>query len=165
MSAPEIRALRGPAHSAVLLALIGFALTPDAGRGAAPSPQARVAALLARLHRRLRKDAAAFARLSDDERHRLRKRLKRLRYGIELSGALFPRRKVEAYLATLRPAHEALGRLNDLVVAEALFRGQTAQDGRAWFAVGWLAARRPAQAEAALRALARAFARKRPTVR
>ena len=35
-----------------------------------------------------------------------------------------------------------LGEYNDLLVASALFRAAVADDPRAWFAIGWLQARR-----------------------
>jgi CHAD domain-containing protein len=55
---------------------------------------------------------------------------------------MFRAKAVERYLEPLRVAQEALGAFNDLTVADVAFRTQVHADARAWFAVGWLAARR-----------------------
>jgi CHAD domain-containing protein len=111
--------------------------------------------VLERLQRRLMADALRFGQLDDVQRHSVRKRLKQLRYALEFVGALCRRKAVQRCLARLRPAQEALGEYNDLLVAEHYFRCRTDQDGAAWFAVGWLAAQRPARLARAARALAR----------
>ena len=54
----------------------------------------------------------------------------------------FPAAPVARYLAAVRPAQDALGERQDLLVAQSLFEAQLPADSRAWFAVGWLAARR-----------------------
>ena len=148
--------VRGTRHLAVLLQLLAFALGASAedDDGEKSMVQKADAALMAE-RRKLLKAARRFAQMDDTERHRLRKRLKRLRYGIELSSALFNPKKIARELKRLRPAQDALGRYNDLCVAEALFRTQTAVDPRAWFAVGWLTAARQAEAELAGQALKR----------
>src|SRR5262249_7223759 len=45
--------------------------------------------------------AASLATLSDEERHKLRKRLKRLRYTAEFFGSLYPQEAAKAYLKKL----------------------------------------------------------------
>ena len=138
---------RNKAHQPVLLRLLAFALDAPAADDddAKPMKQRAATALIAE-RRKLHKAARKFAQMDDTERHQLRKRLKRLRYGIELTSALFKTRKVARELMALRPAQDALGRYHDLCLAEALFRAQTDADPRAWFAVGWLSAAREAQA-------------------
>ncbi|WP_119287959.1 CYTH and CHAD domain-containing protein [Azohydromonas sediminis] len=149
------QALREPAWNLLLLALIGFAHgdEPAAAPGAEPSwalpPADDADALrrwmrqrLKRAHRRAVADAAAFATLPEDAQHRVRKRVKRLRYAVEFVAALYSAKAVARYLKRLRPAQEALGEYNDVLVAEAAFRELVASDPRAWFALGWLAARR-----------------------
>lgn len=101
-----------------------------------------VRATLQRLHRQVASDAARYADLDEAGQHRVRKRLKRLRYGVEFCCTLFPTAAVARYLAALRPAQDALGERQDLLVAQSLFEAQLPADPRAWFAVGWLAARR-----------------------
>jgi inorganic triphosphatase YgiF len=93
-------------------------------------------------HRQVMRDACRFADLADERRHRLRKRLKRLRYAVEFVAALYPRKAVDRYLELLAPAQDRLGGYNDVCVALDLFTEVVAADPRAWFAVGWLNATR-----------------------
>jgi triphosphatase len=143
-----VEAMRAPGCARLQLELLAFvhgAQPPPAATAleAAAAPlRERFAVRLDRLHRRLAKDAAAFATLDDAQRHRARKRVKRLRYGVEFAASLYRDKDVRRYLARLRPAQEALGRYNDLSLAETQFRAHVPDDARAWFALGWLAARR-----------------------
>jgi inorganic triphosphatase YgiF len=154
-------ALRSPGATRCLIELLGFACAEpmhDAAQadGQAPDLLERARSILARLHRRLRRAGKAFATLDDAQRHRARKQLKRLRYCAESLSSLFPPRAWQRYAARLRAAQDALGRLQDLSLAETTLRAQTQHDPSAWFALGWLAARRPAalaDAAAALSAL------------
>jgi inorganic triphosphatase YgiF len=107
------------------------------------------------LLRQIRRDAGRFDRLDDAARHRLRRRIKRLRYAADAVASLWPAKKVDGTLRALARAQEPLGAYNDTVVALALMRGLAAQDGRAWFAVGWLTARREALAAPCAEALTR----------
>ena len=145
--------LRGTAHLPVLLQMLAFALGTSVDDENAPPFKRTAATTLARERRKLRKAAGRFELMQDTQRHQLRKRLKRLRYGIELTSTLFKAKTVKHELTALRPAQDALGRYNDLCVAEALFRAQADTDPRAWFAVGWLTAGRDAQAVVAGQAL------------
>lgn len=131
-------------HGVLLLHLQAALLAPAEPAGEAAELRALAAARLGDWHERLRKDAKRFAALDDAARHRVRKRVKRLRYAVEFAAALFPKAPVEAYLARLREAQERLGEFNDLCVALAAYRSLAATEPRAWFALGWLAARREA---------------------
>lgn len=152
-------ALRTPEVTCCLIDLLGFAHGDPASGPAQPEATdllALGAPVLARLHRRLRRAGQAFDTLDDAQRHRARKQLKRLRYCAESLSSLFPARAWQRYAARLRAAQDALGRFQDLSLAAASLRAQLAQEPRAWFALGWLAARRPgavAEAGAALSAL------------
>ncbi len=102
-------------------------------------------------HAQVRRDAKRFETVDDEGRHRLRKRVKRLRYAAEFSAALFPKRAVERYMVPLRAAQERLGEFNDVCVAQAACKSLTDGVPQAGFALGWLAARRDvALAEGAL---------------
>jgi CHAD domain-containing protein len=90
----------------------------------------------------LQADAQAFDTADDLQRHRARKRLKRLRYSIEFLASLHSASSVKVWLESIRAAQDRLGRYNDLAVAEQAFRAHADVDPRAWFCVGWLAARR-----------------------
>lgn len=137
-----------------------LALPPEATLGESPAGEApsRLEPLarswLARRWRQLRREARDFSSLSLEDQHRLRKRLKRLRYGLEL---LSPATG-EAPLASraLRRLLEALGVWNDRAVAREVL-GRLASDAaassasmlpdrdraRAW-ALGWLTGGEPA---------------------
>ncbi len=118
-----------------------------AGPGAiAPEPsqplRQRLAQRLNRWHRQLLVDAQAFDTLDDEGRHRLRKRIKRLRYAAEFSASLYEERAVRGYLKALRALQERLGTVNDVAVGIALYSVAAPADARALFALGWLASQR-----------------------
>jgi CHAD domain-containing protein len=96
---------------------------------------------LTRLQRKVLRDVEHFERLGFDDQHRLRKRLKRLRYVAALIGPLFASRRVGAWMSHVKPAQEALGRHVDLLIAARRFREMAVHEPRAWFAAGWLQAR------------------------
>lgn len=152
----------------LLLGLLASTLAPDApdasadaGADAAPlKPQ--LTARLDRWHRQASRAGRDFASLDDAARHRLRKRIKRLRYAVEFAQGLYGGKKTARYLRALGALQERLGALNDVAVALAAFRGAPADDAAAVFALGWLAARREALAADCVPAM-RHFARaKRP---
>lgn len=153
-------ALRAAPANTLMLDLIGFAHGAPAAaelQAAAPRPDllSLVAPRLRRMRRQLKSDAAMFVNGSDAQRHRSRKRLKRLRYSLEFAAGLYAPKALKRCLAQVREAQEVLGRYNDLVVAEQAFRAQLEHDPRAWFAIGWLTARRKRQIPQAAKALAR----------
>jgi inorganic triphosphatase YgiF len=168
-------ALREPATQQLWLDLLALTLAPpptaegaasgasrdgtraDAGPSGTASPTLPVllAPPLQRLLRQVRRDARCFAALDDDARHRLRRRIKRLRYALEAGAALWPGRRSARLLRRLQRAQEALGALNDVLVAHAQWRSLAAVDPRSWFAVGWLAARRELLVADCTRPLAR----------
>ena len=121
-----------------------------AAEAEAPEFAQALAERLGRWHGQVRRDAKRFLLLDDTARHRLRKRLKRLRYGVEFAASLFKKRAVSRYLERLRAAQEKLGEYNDLAVAQSAYASAATAaraagaDGepRAWFALGWLAERR-----------------------
>lgn len=152
-------ALRSLAANRLLLALAAFAGNPPALEAAGLIDPARL--LLRRLHRQVVRDGERFLELDDEARHRTRRRVKRLRYSADFVAALWPSRDVKRYLARLAPAQDALGRFNDLCVATEAFRALVDRDPRAWYAVGWLSARRDEHIAAAACALQR-LARTRP---
>jgi triphosphatase len=136
--------LRGRATQSVWLDVLGFLHGRKASAPAAGVPlREAVAAMLSRLQARVARDAARHDSLDDEGRHRARKRLKRLRYGVESCASLFPAKAVEHYLSALRPAQDALGEAHDLCVARALFAAHVQAQPQAWFALGWIAAREP----------------------
>jgi inorganic triphosphatase YgiF len=129
-------ALRETATTQLWLQLLAFAA------GSGTSAEAFAPALrqrLARLFKQVRRDAAVFATLDDTARHRLRKRVKRLRYLSEFAAGAFHGKPLQAFLKRLAPVQEALGNFNDLCVARTLFEHAAPDDPMAMFALGWLA--------------------------
>ena len=149
--------LATPAVQRLWLALLATAQAPPADDGAAPSAALRPVLRLPldKLLRQLHRDAARFEQLDDAQRHRLRRRIKRLRYALESSATLWPARALASMLKRLRQAQDLLGEFNDCGVALALYRDLAANDARAWFAVGWISAHRQALLPPCARALVR----------
>jgi CHAD domain-containing protein len=162
--------LREPATTQAWLALLAR-LQPGPAHGARRSPDIDVAAAvqaatrdalcdqlgqrLRGWHVQVRRDAKRFDRLDETARHRLRKRIKRLRYILQFAGTPVSQKPRDRLLDALAPAQEILGRYNDACIALALYRHHTASDPRAWFAVGWLTAHRQNLLDEAARKLRR----------
>ena len=152
--------LYAPATQQLWLAMLGACQPVEAATDAPPaSPPEPLQAVLGRplrkLYRQVRRDAARFTELDDASRHRLRRRIKRLRYATELSAALWPAKAMKRLLRGLAQAQGPLGEINDTVVALAHCRALAEQDPSAWFAVGWLSARRQTLTPVCAAALAR----------
>lgn len=155
--------LRAPATQQLWLALLGLGL-PPVPPAAAP-PLAAAAAMpipLQKLLRQVRRDARSFNTLDVEARHRLRRRVKRLRYLTELSAGLWPAKRLAVFLKRLKPAQDRLGEVNDTVVALAHCRSLADADPHAWFAVGWLTARHAALLPGCAAALGRLARAPRP---
>lgn len=73
---------------------------------------------------RIRKDARQMADLNGETRHKLRIRIKKLRYGVEFFATLFPgapaRKNRKAMLDLLEGLQDVLGTLNDIEVGRTL---------------------------------------------
>lgn len=93
-------------------------------------------------HRAVAAHARDFLALDDTARHALRKRIKRLRYAVDFAGSLYGGGAVKGYLRALAAAQECFGQFNDLAMAQACLA--EIQAPWAWYARGWLAARREA---------------------
>jgi inorganic triphosphatase YgiF len=141
-AAPDAVVRAEPAQR-LLLDLIEATL-PVAPDLAAEPPAEFLPRRLSRWHRAVVRDAQRFAALDDESRHRLRKRVKRLRYGVEFARGLFGAKKVARYLRALAAVQERLGELNDATVALDSLRQADGGDPAVAFALGWLAARREA---------------------
>lgn len=166
-------AVRAASFQAVLVALIGLVtqhVDGETGQGA-PSEQTQknadepslsgrqtrryLRSRLRKLHAHVVHDGQRFESLTHEEQHRVRKRLKRLRYLAEFVAPLFDEDKVRHYLDRLEPAQDALGHFNDDIVALHVYREAVAEDPRAWFAVGWLNALQAAGARDCMKSLRR----------
>ncbi len=134
---------------------------PRKASGKDPSAQEVVRGRLKKLHRKILREGREFQSLEETAQHRLRKRLKRLRYLVELAVPLFDEAQVKRFLRKLEPLQEALGEYNDGLMAERFYRQLSTTDPRAWFGVGWLSAGHAAHAAACQRGLER-LGRTRP---
>jgi CHAD domain-containing protein len=79
--------------------------------------------LLEKRHKRVRKLGRHFTRLSDAERHQVRLALKKLRYGVEFLGGLFPGRAAKRYGKAASALQDVLGQLNDRAETHVLLAG------------------------------------------
>ena len=148
-----------PAHAGVETRVESAA---DHGVPGESKPIDRIRSRLGKLRRRLVADALSFETQPHDAQHRIRKRLKRLRYLAELVASLYAPSRVERYLAALRPAQDALGTHIDLIVGLGLAQDAARRgDARAWFNVGWLTAELATSGRRCRKALAHA-AKARP---
>ena len=87
---------------------------PSGGRGAPLRPPEAVAVpRLARLWERIRSEGERLASLSPEDRHALRKRIKKLRYAYE---KLYGAGRDRAFGSALKRVQDSLGALNDLAV-------------------------------------------------
>ena len=76
--------------------------------------------LLGRNQRRVEKQGEAFTGLSAVERHKLRIRIKELRYALDFFASLYPAPAVKVYLNALARLQDSLGVMNDIAVARRL---------------------------------------------
>lgn len=167
-AAPAVRPdpvaiVRDARFQATLLDLLGFLHRDETG----PSPMPPAKALkhirqrLSKFHKQVANGGKRFEQLLLPEQHKVRKRLKRLRYLVGFVQPLWPGRGARRYLARLGPAQDALGRHNDIAVALANFRRDAEQDPKALFAVGYLQACLDTTARASRAALTRVTDRSR----
>ena len=91
-------------------------------------------------YRQCRTGATQFHSLDVAKRHRLRKRLKQLRYAIQFIEPELPPKQYRRYAKVLTSALDDLGQYNDLQVALKNYLEFAETDHRAWFAVGWIKA-------------------------
>ena len=92
------------------------------------------------LHHKICAHAEHFSQLEDEEKHRIRKQVKQLRYSVEFVASLLDAKALRTYLKKLKAVQESLGHYNDLVVADALFQQAPEPEAAYSFATGWIAA-------------------------
>ena len=128
------RQLAGPDHPRLLL---DFTAALASLPSASADLEAFARAALNRQSRQTRRLARRHAVLSDAERHRLRIRIKKLRYTLECFATLLPRRRLKPYLAALAQLQDELGLANDHVTALELLHRLPARH-RSGPVLGWL---------------------------
>ena len=150
----------------VLLGLIGFLQREVHGQAhnkAATSQTLKktLSLRLEKLHTGALRDGKKFLVLDEVQQHRVRKRLKRLRYLMEFTAPLFSARKVHQMTVALKPAQDAMGLYNDELMALLAWRALAHSNPDACFGVGWFAARRLPNARRCLKDI-KAFADLKP---
>ena len=105
------------------------------------------------LNKRWKKAARAaqgLETLTAEQRHALRKELKKLRYSVEFFSPLFPSKRVEAFLKGLKKLQTVFGDLNDVATVRRMFASPQAPgtgDGTTQRAIGWVIGASQARAE------------------
>ena len=77
---------------------------------------------LEHLHESLRKAAHEIEWRDARRRHRVRIRVKRMRYGCDFFASAFPHRSARSFLESLRTLQDVLGEMNDIEVQRGLLR-------------------------------------------
>lgn len=149
--------VRGAVFQGVLIRLMAFAAASgaDLDRADDGSGLAHLVRRLRKLVRQVTRDARRFEQLPFAGQHRMRKRLKRLRYLAEFAAPAFRRREVEAWLKKIAPAQDRLGKYIDDVQAGTHFAALAPTEPGAGFALGWLRAQAERSACASRKSLER----------
>jgi inorganic triphosphatase YgiF len=133
--------LQDPQYTEVLLQLASWADSQFGSDGSlqqegkwkpdvVADPAAGFAAdLMQTFHDKARKLGNKVHELDPQEIHRLRIRIKKLRYATDFFGGFWPNRRTERYRAALKGLQQALGEFHDLTVADQLIAHSTATEG------------------------------------
>jgi CHAD domain-containing protein len=133
--------LRDPEYTEVLLQLASWGDSqfvsdesrPQQGKRKAdvlsgPAP-AFAAQVMQSFHDKARKLGRRVRKLDPPQIHRLRIRIKKLRYAADFFGGLWPNPRTAHYLGSLKGLQEALGEFHDAIVAEELIAHFTPAEG------------------------------------
>ncbi len=120
-----------------------------------------------RRFRKVRKSGRKLAKLSARRRHKLRIRVKKLRYAAEFFGGLYAGRRAtrrrKAFVAALKRVQSGLGDLNDIAVDASILTRAGVQRAhvsrRHSFSAGRLAGREETQVDAAMAAAVKGYER------
>ena len=96
------------------------------------------------------KRARGLATLDTEQRHKLRKELKKLRYAVEFFSSLYPAKHVDPFQKRLKKLQTVFGDLNDAATVRAMLTGAEAPgvgDPAAQRAMGWVIGASQARAE------------------
>ncbi|MGE0194018.1 MAG: CHAD domain-containing protein [Methylocystis sp.] len=105
---------------------------------------------LAKRWKRVAQHAHGLETLSVEQRHELRKQLKKLRYAVEFFCSLFPTKRVDPFLKRLKKLQTVFGDLNDAATLKTMFTGADvpgAGDPSIQRAIGWMVGASQARAE------------------
>jgi CHAD domain-containing protein len=101
----------------------GWLLAQDCGQAERlAAPVSRLAeGALSRRWRKVGKCARGLQSLDVDQRHELRKELKKPRYAVEFLSPLFPTKRVEPFVKRLKKLQTVFGELNHAATVKAMF--------------------------------------------
>lgn len=119
------------------------------GRLAAPVT-ALAERALAKRWKKTRQHAENLEELEPEQRHELRKELKKLRYAVEFLSPLYPGKRVEPFLKRLKKLQTMFGELNDATLVKSMFAADDAplaKEAAAQRAIGWVIGASQARAE------------------
>lgn len=117
--------------------------------------------VLRKWHKQCVRGAREFAGLRLEKRHDLRKKMKRLRYGLEFIENECSKKQWKQFMPQLALSLEALGEFNDYHVALEQYQALALTDARAWFVVGFIQGQLLKTEKRVLKALAK-FIEARP---
>lgn len=95
---------------------------------------------LSQWHKQLLRDGLRFDELGEGQQHALRKKLKRLRYALQFSGALLSKQGIKTYLKQLAELQDQLGDMNDWVEAKNRLIVMRKDQPQAQFSIDWITA-------------------------
>jgi triphosphatase len=132
------RAVTSPRYTTLMLTLGGWLaedrwqerLDPEAAKCLGAPLRDVGRDLLGRLGRKVEKAGRNIENARPKDRHKLRKGLKKLRYGADFLACVYPRKRVKRHLGRLSDLQDVLGALNDLAVAETLLKELAMRRGR-----------------------------------
>lgn len=138
-----------------LIDMMAFAVTVD-DRPALTTNHLRqtLRKRLHKWHQQVVSEGLKFKTLEIESKHVLRKRTKRLRYGLQFAESLLPSTRLKHYRKDLTVIQDVLGEMNDLYVARDRFEKLKDDQPPAWFAVGWIASRLEVLTQDAVKAFA-----------
>ena len=116
----KTRARLASPETAVLIASLGAWLAAADGGSANGSLTGYFSGRLEQLHRRALADTESFDAQSENQRHHVRIRVKRLRYAVDATGALYAQASTARYTAALKTLQKILGDLTDINMARII---------------------------------------------
>ncbi|WP_068313195.1 CYTH and CHAD domain-containing protein [Polycladidibacter hongkongensis] len=117
----EVRAsLQTPQINRLILQLSKLAFMLDSGPPTKKTIKSIATKALAKQWRRVTLQAENLSELTIEQRHDLRKALKKLRYACEFFAALYPPETTASFIAQMKKLQDVFGYLNDVAMSEQL---------------------------------------------
>ena len=115
-------------------------ICPQTERLAAPVSEL-AEGVLSKRWKKVGKRAHGLETLDADQRHELRKELKKLRYAVAFISPMFPPKRVERFVEALKKLQTVFGELNDAATVRMMFTRKEVRcvgDPGAQRAIGWV---------------------------